>query len=66
MLIEVNGKSRSLPVPPTVSALLVELGLKRDGVAVAVNRSVLPRSRHDGHILEDGDRIEVIQAVGGG
>ena len=65
-MIVVNGVQRPLPEPPTVGALLAELELVRDGVAVAVNRAVVPRSRHAAHVLLEGDQVEVIQAVGGG
>lgn len=65
-MLQVNGEDRPLPEPPTVAALLAELGLDRDGIAVAVNRAVVPRSRHPEHRLAEGDRVEVIQAVGGG
>ncbi len=64
--MRVNGTERALPEPPTVAGLLVALGAPRDGVAVAVNRVVVPKSRHAAHHLEDDDEVEVIQAVGGG
>ena len=40
----------------------------RDGVpcAVEVNRTLVPRSRHESHQLQDGDRVEVVTLVGGG
>ncbi len=64
--VQVNGEERTLPAGSTVADLLEGLGLRRDGVAVAVNRQVVPRSRHPTHPLQPDDRIEVIQAVGGG
>lgn len=64
--MKVNGEVRQLPEPATVAALLEELGLGRDGVAVAVNRRVVPRSAHATHELGPDDEVEVIQAVGGG
>lgn len=62
----VNGEPRPLPEGATVADLIEVLGLRRDGVAVAVNRRVVPRSAHAGHTLAAEDRVEVIQAVGGG
>jgi thiamine biosynthesis protein ThiS len=35
-------------------------------VAVAVNRDVVPRSRYDEFELNSGDRVEILEAVGGG
>ena len=64
--VQVNGEERAVHAGSTVADLLEGLGLRRDGVAVAINRQVVPRSRHPTHPLQPDDRIEVIQAVGGG
>ena len=66
MRIRLNGEDREIPEASTIADLLAALGLRRDGVAVAVNRRVVPRSRHAEHALAAGDEVEVIQAVGGG
>jgi sulfur carrier protein len=64
--LEVNGELRSLAGARSVAELLetLELGGKR--VAVAVNRSVVVRSRYAEVELAEGDRIEILEAVGGG
>lgn len=62
----VNGAAHELPADTSVRALLARLGLDDRRVAVAVNRTVVPRSAYDTHPLADGDRIEVLEAVGGG
>lgn len=64
--IFVNGEKRPMTEPPTVVALLRELGLTEARVAVAVNRQVIPRSRHDKYRLQDNDRVEIVRAIGGG
>ena len=66
MRLVVNGAEREVDPDHTVGALLAELGLKRDGVAVAVDGRVVPRSQHDETRLEEGAVVEVIRAVGGG
>ena len=66
MRVHVNGEPKLLPGPCTVAELLVSLGLRTDGVAVAVNMSVVPRGAHATTPLAEGDRVEVLQAVGGG
>ncbi len=66
MNVTVNGKETLLPPGASVGVLLDQLGLRRDGIAVARNRRVVPRGEHDATVLQNGDRIEVIQAVGGG
>lgn len=64
--IRLNGEPRRVAVGTTVGALLSGLGLRRDGVAVAVNLEVVPRGEHDSCVLQEDTRVEVVQAVGGG
>ena len=66
MELHVNGQLRQFEPPMTLLALLREAGLNARRVAVEVNQEVIPRSRHADHVLSDGDRIEIIQAIGGG
>lgn len=62
----VNGEPQALLAPYRVATLLetLELGGKR--VAVAVNRKVIVRSQYSEVELAEGDRIEILEAVGGG
>jgi len=62
----VNGEARRAAAPCTVASLLDELGLAGARIAVAVNRDVVPRSAFARHRLASGDRVEVLEAVGGG
>lgn len=64
--LTVNGEARRVPGGFTVADLLLELGLRREGVAVAIDLRVVPRSQHAGRVLGAGERVEVITAVGGG
>ncbi|MEX0730135.1 MAG: sulfur carrier protein ThiS [Aquisalimonadaceae bacterium] len=64
--VTVNGRPRQLPAGATVSTLLTQCGFPPTGIAVAVNRTVIPRSRHLEHTLQDGDQVDAVQAVGGG
>ena len=66
MSITLNGESRDLAPGTTVSALLALAGYGGRKVAVEVNLAVVPRSQHDTHVLADGDRVEIIHAIGGG
>ena len=66
MQIHINGESRELPAPQTVASLLDATGYGGRRVAVEVNREIVPKSRHDQHALAEGDRVEIIQAMGGG
>ena len=62
----VNGESRAVPEGCTVASLVELLGLAGRRVAVAINRDVVPRSAFESRRLASGDRIEILEAVGGG
>ncbi len=64
--IHVNGQSMALGHPLTVAALLADSGHAGKRVAVELNGEVVPRSRHADTELRDGDRVEIVVAVGGG
>jgi sulfur carrier protein len=64
--VRVNGEERELRAGSTVAELVRELGLAGRRVAVAVNRSVVPRAAFEARRLAAGDRIEILEAVGGG
>lgn len=64
--VTVNGEPCRLPAGCTVRALLGVLALDGKRIAVAVNRDVVPRSAFDTHRIEADDRIEILEAVGGG
>ena len=63
--LEVNGERKKTGAP-TVEALLVELGLAGQAVAVEVNQAVVPKKQHGEAKLADGDKIELVTLVGGG
>lgn len=65
-MITVNGQPRPLPQPPTVAALLAELGLAPGMVVVEHNGQALTRTQAAAAPLADDDRLEVIRAVAGG
>jgi sulfur carrier protein len=64
--LRVNGEEVRVAGPCTVTSLLAQLGLAGRRVAVAVDREVVPRSAFDQHQLAAGDRVEILEAVGGG
>ena len=66
MKIVVNGQEREVPSELTVEALLAALGIGGARVAVERNREIVTRARYAAARLEDGDRVEIVQMVGGG
>jgi thiamine biosynthesis protein ThiS len=66
MKLIINGEEKSVDKVSSVSDLLRELGLKADRVAVELNREIAARGSWDSTQLKDGDRLEIVQFVGGG
>ena len=64
--IFVNGDARPAPADGALTTLLVELGLAGKRLAVAINREVVPRSTYAQVSIAAGDRVEILEAVGGG
>ncbi len=66
MEISVNGRTRRLEHPLTVAELLRDLALEGKRLAVERNGEIVPKSHHAAARLAEGDRIEIVVAVGGG
>jgi sulfur carrier protein len=66
MRVQVNGEPREVEAGSTISALLATLGLADRPVAVERNAEIVPRAQHASTLLNEGDRLELVQFVGGG
>ena len=66
MNLLVNGEPATAPDGVTIAAFLERLGMPQKGVAVERNREIVPKSAYAATRLSDGDRIEIVQFVGGG
>jgi sulfur carrier protein len=64
--VVLNGTARQFPSALTFAQLIDELALAGRRLAVERNGEIVPRSRFGDARLADGDRIEVVMAVGGG
>lgn len=62
MIVVVNGETLDVPANSTVGTLAPD----QRGVAVAVNREIVPRSRWSEAQLAEGDRVEILEAAQGG
>ena len=66
MNLTINGETRILAPAETLSALVEQLGMKSDRVAIELNRAIVPREQWAQTPLKDGDRLEIVHFVGGG
>ena len=66
MEITVNGSTKLCEAPLAVADLLQKMALAGKKVAVERNGEIVPRSAHASTLLANGDRLEIVAAVGGG
>ena len=66
MQITLNGQPHDCGAPLTVTLLLHQAGYAGRRVAVEVNQEIVPRSQHDSYALRQGDKVEIVHAIGGG
>jgi sulfur carrier protein len=64
--VQVNGAAQRFESDTDVAALLARLQLAGKRVAVERNGEIVPRSRFAHTALANGDRLEIVVAVGGG
>jgi len=66
MRLQINGEQRDFPDGLSVAALVAQLGMKPDRVAVELNLEIVPRANWAATVLKDGDKLELVHFVGGG
>ncbi|MFK7815956.1 MAG: sulfur carrier protein ThiS [Gammaproteobacteria bacterium] len=66
MKIVINGETKEVDDKLTAQALLQSLGLAEKKLALEVNEAIVPRSELLEHVLQPGDHVEIIHAIGGG
>lgn len=65
-VIQVNGEDRETAAGTTVAALLAQIGLNAGRVAIEYNLQILPKEKWTETHVAGGDRLEIVQFVGGG
>jgi len=55
-----------VPEKTTAAQLIEILDLSNKRLAIEANLEIVPRSQFEEHIFQDGDKIEIVQAIGGG
>jgi sulfur carrier protein len=66
LALQINGAARQFPAPLTVAGLIDQLGYTGKRIAIERNGEIVPKSQHAATALADGDRLEIVVAVGGG
>ena len=66
MQIYLNGESRNVDPGTSIEALVLTLSDDPRGIAIERNLEIVPKAEHGQPLLEEGDRLEVVQFVGGG
>ena len=66
MEIRLNGAAHRVAEGSTVARLLDGGGFAGRRVGVEVNGMIVPHSQHASHVLQEGDAVEIVQALGGG
>jgi thiamine biosynthesis protein ThiS len=62
----INGEVRQLSDNATVASLIEQMGLTGKRIALERNSEIVPRSAFDIQMLSEGDKLEIVVAVGGG
>lgn len=66
MRIFLNGEAKNVKEGMTIAALVETLAGDPRGIAIERNLEIVPKAEHGSTLLQDGDRLEVVQFVGGG
>jgi thiamine biosynthesis protein ThiS len=66
MDIFLNGKIQPVEENCTIAALIKKLNLENKRLAIEVNLEIVPRSQFEQQVLAAGDKVEIVQAIGGG
>ena len=62
----VNGETLELPDNANIADLIKHLGCQDQRIALEVNEAIIPKSKHQEFLLSSSDKVEIINAVGGG
>lgn len=66
MKLRINGEERTFAGVASLEALIEQLGMKADRVAVELNREIVVRAAWRDTPLREGDQLEIVHFVGGG
>ncbi|CAG0940430.1 hypothetical protein GALLN_00942 [Gallionellaceae bacterium] len=64
--VSINGEARHFDTPLSIAALIEQMQLGGKRIALERNGEIVPRGQFNQHLLADGDKLEIVVAVGGG
>ena len=64
--IKINGIEKQIPPSTTIKNLLEDLKILDKTMAVAVNMKIVKKDEWDKYIIQENDKIEALNFVGGG
>ena len=64
--IILNGENTQISENTSIEQLLLKLGIQDKRLAVEINQEIIPRSHFSSHTLNEADKVEIVQAIGGG
>lgn len=64
--IVLNGQDKQIASGSNIEQLLQILNLENKRLAVEINQQIISRSNFNSHTLKESDRVEIVQAIGGG
>ncbi|MEK6679992.1 MAG: sulfur carrier protein ThiS [Nitrospirota bacterium] len=66
MQIIINGEKKIIDNNTTLAALLKELAIDAQRVAVELNRNIINKTDYSKTILKENDLLEIVSFIGGG
>ena len=66
LTLKINGEPKEFASELTLAALVEQLGMKSDRIAIELNREIAPRASWADTPLRSGDELEIVHFVGGG
>jgi thiamine biosynthesis protein ThiS len=66
MTIILNGEKKQIDSNSNIEQLLMNLNLENKRLAVEVNQNIIPRGEFSSYTLQESDKVEIVQAIGGG
>ena len=64
--ITLNGKNTQIARNSSVDQLLASMDLSGKRIAIEINQEIIPRGDFSSHFLAEQDKVEIVQAIGGG